>query len=279
MAQQAAETPAIEAKGLGVKFAVNRRRKRSLREMFIHGAKRDPNAGGNEFWPLRDVSFDVARGDCVGIVGKNGTGKSTLLKMIAGVLIPDEGEVTVRGKVAPLLELRAGFNDQLTGRENVYLVGSLHGMSERQLDEKFQSIVDFAELEERFIDTPVRHYSSGMKVRLGFSLISQLEHPVMLVDEVLAVGDKAFKKKCYEAIGQMLSNNRTMVLVSHNENDLKRFCNRGLYIKGGTLALDTDLDAALAAYNADTQAEIEEKKAKKKRKKPGEGGEGTAPTE
>ncbi|MFE3458912.1 ABC transporter ATP-binding protein [Nocardiopsis aegyptia] len=261
--------PVIEAKGLGVKFAVNRRRKRSLREMFIHGTKRDPNAEGDEFWPLRDVSFEVGRGDCVGIVGKNGTGKSTLLKLIAGVLMPDEGDVQVRGKVAPLLELRAGFNDNLTGRENVYLVGSLHGMSEELIDERFEEIIDFAEIKPKFVDTPVRHYSSGMKVRLGFALISQLEHPIMLVDEVLAVGDKAFKRKCYEAIDRMLANHRTMVLVSHSEKDLRRFCNRGLYIKGGGLALDTDIESALAAYDEDTKAEIAERKkrdaAKKKR--------------
>lgn len=265
MAQPIAEAPGaqdlvIEAQGLGVKFAVNRRRKRSLREMFIHGSKRDPNAAGADFWPLRDVSFQVARGDCVGIVGKNGTGKSTLLKLIAGVLIPDEGTVEVRGRVAPLLELRAGFNDQLTGRENVYLVGSLHGMSEKLLDERFAEIVDFAEIDRKFLDSPVRHYSSGMKVRLGFALISQLEHPIMLVDEVLAVGDKAFRRKCYDTIGRMLENNRTMVLVSHNEKDLRNFCNRGLYIKGGSLALDTDITSALDAYNEDTQAEIAARK-------------------
>jgi ABC-2 type transport system ATP-binding protein len=259
--------PVIEAKGLGVKFAVNRRRKRSLREMFIHGTKRDPNAEGDEFWPLRDVTFEIGRGECVGIVGKNGTGKSTLLKLIAGVLIPDEGEVHVHGKVAPLLELRAGFNDNLTGRENVYLVGSLHGMTEKQIDERFDEIIDFAEIKPKFVDTPVRHYSSGMKVRLGFALISQLEHPIMLVDEVLAVGDKAFKRKCYEAIDRMLANQRTMVLVSHSERDLRRFCNRGLYVKDGGLALDTDIDAALAAYNEDTQAEIEERKKRDAEKK------------
>ena len=261
--------PVIEAKGLGVRFAVNRRRKRSLREMFIHGTKRDPNAEGDEFWPLRDVSFEIGRGDCVGIVGKNGTGKSTLLKLIAGVLMPDEGDVQVHGKVAPLLELRAGFNDNLTGRENVYLVGSLHGMSEELIDERFDDIIDFAEIKPKFVDTPVRHYSSGMKVRLGFALISQLEHPIMLVDEVLAVGDKAFKRKCYEAIDRMLANHRTMVLVSHSEKDLRRFCNRGLYVKGGGLALDTDIETALAAYDEDTKAEIAERKkrdaAKKKR--------------
>src|SRR5699024_8680485 len=181
------EGPVIEAKGLGVKFAVNRRGKRSLREMFIHGNKRDPNAEGDEFWPLRDVSFEIAKGDCVCIVGTNGTGKSTLLKLSAGVHIPDAGDGCIRSKGSPLRGLRAGFNDNLTGRENVYLVGSLHGMPEKQIDERFDEIIDFAEIKPRFVDTPVRHYSSGMKVRLGFALISQLEHPIMLVDEVLGV--------------------------------------------------------------------------------------------
>ncbi|MFW5420316.1 ABC transporter ATP-binding protein [Nocardiopsis sp. CNT-189] len=262
--------PVIEAENLGIRFAVNRRRKRSLREMFIHGSKRDPNPGGKDFWPMRNVSFSVAQGECVGIVGKNGTGKSTLLKMIAGVLIPDEGRVTVRGKVAPLLELRAGFNDQLTGRENVHLVGSLHGMSPEVIEAKFEEIVEFANLREGYIDMPVRHYSSGMKVRLGFALISQLQHPVMLVDEVLAVGDKAFRKKCYEAIGRMLENNRTMVLVSHNEGDLKRFCDRGLYIKDGSLALDADIETSLQAYNDDTKAEAEAAKKRAARRKAAE---------
>ncbi|WP_017595054.1 ABC transporter ATP-binding protein [Nocardiopsis potens] len=262
--------PVIEAENLGIRFAVNRRRKRSLREMFIHGTKRDPNPTGKDFWPLRNVSFSVGQGECVGIVGKNGTGKSTLLKMIAGVLIPDEGRVTVRGKVAPLLELRAGFNDQLTGRENVHLVGSLHGMPPETIEEKFGEIVEFANLREGYIDMPVRHYSSGMKVRLGFALISQLQHPVMLVDEVLAVGDKAFRKKCYEAIGRMLENNRTMVLVSHNEGDLKRFCDRGLYIKDGALALDADIETSLQAYNDDTKAEAEAAKKRAAKRKAAE---------
>ncbi|MFC3997061.1 ABC transporter ATP-binding protein [Nocardiopsis sediminis] len=271
--------PVIEARGLGIKFAMNRRRKRSLREMFIHGNKRDPNPTGSDFWPLRDISFEIGQGECVGIVGKNGTGKSTLLKMIAGVLIPDEGSVEVRGKVAPLLELRAGFNDQLTGRENVQLVGSLHGMSPKMIEEKFDEIVEFANIREGYIDMPVRHYSSGMKVRLGFALISQLQHPIMLVDEVLAVGDKAFKKKCYDAIKRMLADNRTMVLVSHSESDLKRFCNRGLYVRDGALVLDSDIQSALDAYNADVKAEQEAKTAKpaeEKKKPTGEDGNGKA---
>lgn len=242
--------PIIEAKGISVEFARNRRRRLSVRELFIHQSRRQ--AKGN-FFALKDVSFQIKAGDCVGIIGKNGTGKSTLLKVIAGVLIPDEGTVQVRGKVAPLLELRAGFSDELSGRENVYLVGSLHGMSKDEIDSRFEAIIEFAgEQVADAIDTPVKHYSSGMKVRLGFALIAQLEHPIMLVDEVLAVGDKAFRKKCYATIEKMLADGRTMVLVSHSERDLQRFCNRGLYIEKGHLKVDGSLTEALAAYNDDT---------------------------
>ncbi|MQA98348.1 MAG: ATP-binding cassette domain-containing protein [Streptosporangiales bacterium] len=242
--------PIIEAQGISVEFARNRRRRLSVRELFIHQSRRQAKG---KFFALKDVSFQISPGECVGIIGKNGTGKSTLLKVIAGVLIPDEGTVQVHGKVAPLLELRAGFSDELSGRENVYLVGSLHGMSKDDIDSGFESIIDFAgEQVSDAIDTPVKHYSSGMKVRLGFALIAQLEHPIMLVDEVLAVGDKAFRKKCYATIEKMLADGRTMVLVSHSEGDLKRFCNRGLYIEKGHLKVDGPLTEALAAYNADT---------------------------
>ncbi|MFD0803332.1 ABC transporter ATP-binding protein [Streptomonospora algeriensis] len=249
--------PVIEAEGLGIRFSANRRRRRGLRELLL-GARRASGADG-VFWPVRGVSFRIRRGECVGIVGKNGTGKSTLLKLMAGVLIPDEGRVGVHGRVAPLLELRAGFNGRLTGRENVYLVGSLHGMSRQEIDERFEEIVDFAGLRESYIDMPVRHYSSGMKVRLGFALVAQLDHPVLLVDEVLAVGDQEFREKCYSAIERMLSGDRTMVLVSHSEADLQRFCTRGLYLKDGALALDTDIHTALRAYREDRAAEEQER--------------------
>ncbi|QBI52465.1 ABC transporter ATP-binding protein [Streptomonospora litoralis] len=246
--------PVIEAEGLGIRFSAHRKRRRSLREVLL-GARRGPAAAGGSFWPVRGASFSVHRGECVGIVGKNGTGKSTLLKMIAGVLIPDEGRVEVRGRVAPLLELRAGFNGQLTGRENIRLVGSLHGMSQEALDERFDEIVDFADLRGGYIDMPVRHYSSGMKVRLGFALVAQLEHPIMLVDEVLAVGDQEFRQKCYAAIERMLADGRTMVLVSHSDADLRHFCGRGLYLKDGAVALDSGIDTVLDAYQQDLTAE------------------------
>lgn len=240
--------PIIEANDLGIRFVRNRRRQLRLREMFIHRGGRQPKAG--EFWPLRNVSFQVQPGDAVGVIGKNGTGKSTLLRLIAGVLIQDEGTITVRGEVAPLLELSAGFSNDLTGRENVRLVGSLHGLSSSYLKSQFDEIVSFAgEQVEKAIDTPVRHYSSGMKVRLGFSVISHLQHPILLMDEVMAVGDTDFRKKCYATIERMLGEGRSLVLVSHNESDLTRFCTRGLYFNAGNLEIDGTVGEALDAYN------------------------------
>src|SRR5262249_30979977 len=162
----------------------------------------------------KDISFTVNEGDAVGVIGRNGTGKSTLLKLIAGVLIPDEGHIATYGRVAPLLELSAGFSTDLTGRENVQIVAALHGLSRAEIKDRMPDIVNFAEIGE-FFDTPVRHYSTGMRVRLGFAVIAQLTHPVLLVDEVLAVGDKEFKDKCYATIERMLSEGRTLVLVSH----------------------------------------------------------------
>jgi ABC-2 type transport system ATP-binding protein len=240
--------PIIEANNLGIRFVRNRRRQLRLREMFIHRGGRQPSA--TEFWPLRNVTFQVQPGEALGIIGKNGTGKSTTLRLIAGVLIPDEGSITVRGEVAPLLELSAGFSNDLTGRENVHLVGSLHGLSPSFLKRKFDEIVSFAgEQVEKAIDTPVRHYSSGMKVRLGFSVIAQLHHPILLVDEVMAVGDAEFRAKCYATIERLLAEGRTLVLVSHNEGDLTRFCTRGLYLNAGRLLVDGTIREALDAYN------------------------------
>ncbi|MGW4497930.1 ABC transporter ATP-binding protein [Micromonospora sp. NPDC004336] len=240
--------PIIEAEGLGIRFVRNRRRQLRLRELFIHRGRR--GAADGRFWPLRDVSFSVEAGETVGVIGRNGTGKSTLLRLIAGVLIPDEGRIRVRGDVAPLLELSAGFSNDLTGRENLYLVGGLHGLSAGYLRRHFDDIVSFAgEQVERAIDTSVRHYSSGMKVRLGFAIISHLPHPILLMDEVTAVGDAEFRKKCYATIDRLLGEGRTLVLVSHNEKDLTRFCRRGLYLDGGRLSVDGTIAEALDAYH------------------------------
>lgn len=237
----------IQVRDLGIRFYQGRRRHLRLRELLFHGVSRLPEQG--DFWPLRHVSFDIAPGEAVGVVGRNGTGKSTLLKLIAGVLVPDEGSVTLDGKVAPLLELSAGFAHDLTGRENVHLVGSLHGITPAQMRKKFDRIVEFAgEQVQRSLDSPVRHYSSGMRVRLGFSVISQLEHPILLVDEVMAVGDAEFRQKCYDTMENLLAEGRTLLLVSHNEDDLTRFCTRGLFIDDGRLRMDGSMSDAMRAY-------------------------------
>lgn len=243
--------PIIEVRDLGVEFVRNRRRNMRFRDMVIHAFNRERRASKQEtFWPLRNLSFDIQPGEAVGIVGKNGTGKSTLLKLIAGVLKPDEGSVEVRGRVAPLIQLSAGFSGDLTGRENVFLVASLHGLSKQEIKAKFDEIVAFAGEQVRdAIDSPVRHYSSGMKVRLAFSLVSRLPHPILLVDEALAVGDRDFKRKCYKVIDRLLAEGRTLVLVSHSQPQLTRFCKRGIYLDGGRLVVDGTIQEAIDAYN------------------------------
>ncbi|MGA1829115.1 ABC transporter ATP-binding protein [Microbacterium sp.] len=243
-------TPAIEVKGLGVRFRRNRRGRRSFKDLFAGSGRR---SRPDEFWALRGVSFTVQPGESIGVVGRNGQGKSTLLKLVAGVLLWDEGSVTVNGGVAPLIEITGGFVGDLTVRENVRLTAGLHGMSKAEVARRFDGIIDFAELRE-FMDTPYKHLSNGMKVRLAFSVVSQLEQPIMLVDEVLAVGDKAFREKCYRRIDELLAEGRTLFFVSHNEKDLRRFCTRGLYLDKGRLAMDAPLTAVLDRYNADYSA-------------------------
>ena len=241
--------PVIEANGLGISFQRNRRRKRRLRDV-VAGRREATKKRKGEFWALRDVSFSVGPGEAVGLVGGNGQGKSTLLKLIAGVLLPDEGGLTVRGGVAPLIEVTGGFVGDLTARDNIWLTAGLHGLDKKQIADRFDEIVDFAEVGD-FLDTPFRHFSSGMKVRLGFSVVTTLDEPIVLVDEVLAVGDRAFREKCYARMGEMLSGGRTLFLVSHNETDLRRFCTRGLYLKGGSLISDGPLEDTLSLYSED----------------------------
>jgi len=238
---------AIEVQGLGVRFRRNRRGRRSIKDLFSDSSRRSKPG---EFWALRDVSFDVRPGESIGVVGRNGQGKSTLLKLVAGVLLADEGTVAVNGGVAPLIEITGGFVGDLTVRENVRLTAGLHGMSKAEVARRFDGIIDFAELED-FIDTPYKHLSNGMKVRLAFSVVSQLEEPILLVDEVLAVGDKAFREKCYTRIDELLADGRTLFFVSHSERDLRRFCTRGLYLDKHRLAMDAPIDEVLDRYNAD----------------------------
>ena len=238
--------PVISLTGVGIRFRRNRRGRRSFKDLFAGGRRR---SRPDEFWALREVSFTVQRGEAIGVVGRNGQGKSTLLKLVTGVVLPDEGTVHVTEGVAPLIEITGGFVDDLTVRDNVYLTAGLHGMTRSQIDARFDDILDFAEIGD-FIDTPYKHLSSGMKVRIAFAVISRLEEPILLVDEVLAVGDKAFREKCYRRIEELLAGGRTLFFVSHNERDLRRFCTRGLYLDKGALVLDGPIDEVLALYNA-----------------------------
>lgn len=237
----------IEVTDAGIRFKRNRRARRSFKDLFA-GTSRRSRPG--EFWALRNVTFSVTAGEAIGVVGRNGQGKSTLLKLVAQVILPDAGSIGVHGGVAPLIEITGGFVDDLSVRENVFLTAGLHGMRRAEIEERFDEIIDFAEIGD-FLDTPYKHLSSGMKVRIAFAVISRLEEPIILVDEVLAVGDKAFREKCYRRIEELLTGGRTLFFVSHNEKDLKRFCTRGLYLDKGALVLDAPIGEVLARYNAD----------------------------
>jgi ABC-2 type transport system ATP-binding protein len=245
----AADQPVISVRDVAVRFSRGRRHS-SLKDW---ATRRPAGLVERQFWALDGVSFDVQRGEAIGVVGRNGQGKSTLLKVIAGVLLPDRGSVTVREGVAPLIEITGGFVGDLTVRENINLTAGLHGMPRAAIAERFDEIADFAEIHD-FLDTPYKHLSSGMKVRVAFAVISRLEEPIILVDEVLAVGDRVFKEKCYRRIEELLAAGRTLFLVSHSEGDLKRFCTRGIYLERGVIRADGSLDEALECYTRDTAA-------------------------
>ncbi|WP_428988423.1 polysaccharide ABC transporter ATP-binding protein [Methylocapsa aurea] len=200
------------------------------------------------FWALRDVSFEIAEGEIVGVVGRNGAGKSTLLKILSRITDPTEGRVTIEGRVASLLEVGTGFHSELTGRENVFLNGSILGMRRADIAKRFDAIVDFAEI-ERFIDTPVKHYSSGMHMRLAFAVAAHLEPDILVVDEVLAVGDARFQQKCLGKIDEVSRRGgRTVLLVSHNLAAVKSLATSGLVLDRGRLVLQGGVDEAIAAY-------------------------------
>jgi ABC-2 type transport system ATP-binding protein len=239
--------PVISVDSVGIRFKRNRQRTRNFKDLF---ASADRRAKPDEFWALRNVSFDVRQGESIGVVGRNGQGKSTLLKLVAEVMLPDEGSVAVRRGVAPLIEITGGFVDDLSVRDNVYLAAGLHGKTKSQIDAEFDEIIEFAELKD-FVNTPYKHLSSGMKVRAAFSVVSRMDEPILLVDEVLAVGDKGFRTKCYKRIEEMLADGRTLFFVSHNDKDLRRFCQRGLYLDKGKLQFDGAIDEAFERYTSD----------------------------
>ena len=202
-----------------------------------------------DFWPLRNISFDIRRGETVGVVGHNGSGKSTLLRLIAGAAYPTEGHIAVRGRIAPLLALGAGFQPDMTGRECIEINATALGLDKHEIVERLDAIVQFAELHD-FIDTPVRYYSSGMLARLGFSVAVHTDPDLLLVDEVLAVGDHSFQEKCIARIEELRRDGVTIFFVSHDASIVKRLCDRVLWLENGRIARDGAADVVLAAYEA-----------------------------
>ena len=230
---------------VSVRYRVPRERVASLKEHAIRWLQR--RTPSDEFWALRDATLNVQCGQIVGVIGKNGAGKSTLLKVIARVLRPTTGRVRIAGAIAPLLEFGAGFHPELTGRENVFLNGALLGFTRAQMKEKFKRIVDFAELWE-FIDAPLRTFSSGMVARLGFAIATDAEPDILLLDEVLSVGDSAFQRKSFERILSFRASGATIIFVSHNLDAVKSLCERAIWLERGRVVADGQASAVVDEY-------------------------------
>lgn len=233
----------IEFKKVSKVYKLYKNDKRRLLSIFIR------NISYKEKKAVNDVSFEIKKGEAVAIFGKNGAGKSTILKMITGVTFPTKGQINVNGRVSALLELTSGFDPEFTGRENIYLKGRILGLKEEEIKKLEPTIVEFAELEE-YIDQPVRTYSSGMKARLGFSVNVNIEPEILIVDEALSVGDEAFKKKCTKKINEIIEkDNVTLLFVTHATGVAKEFCKRGIVMQQGKIICDTDINEAVKIYN------------------------------
>ena len=237
---------AIEVDNVSMKFSLSREKVDSLKDYIFKTIKREIQY--NEFWALKNVSFSVEKGDRVGILGLNGAGKSTLLKVISGVFKPTEGHVDKHGKMVPLLELGAGFDPQYTGKENIYLYGAMLGYTKKFIDSKYDEIVEFSEL-QKFMDVPVKNYSSGMKSRLGFSIATVVEPKILILDEVLSVGDAKFRKKSEKKIMSMFDSGVTVLFVSHSLEQVQRLCNKAMILEKGKLIAYGDIDPISEQYS------------------------------
>lgn len=238
---------AMKVENVSMKFNLSSEKVDSIKEYVIKIIKKELMF--QEFWALRDISFEVEKGDRLGIMGLNGAGKSTLLKVVSGVLKATEGSVTTYGKIAPLLELGAGFDRQYTGAENIYLYGAMLGYSKEFLQQRYDEIVAFSELGS-FIDVPVKNYSSGMRARLGFSVATIVEPDILILDEVLSVGDAKFRKKCEARIQSMFDKGVTVIFVSHSTSQVLRMCNKGILLEQGRLIAKGDVEDVVSVYEA-----------------------------
>ena len=247
-------TPIIEVKGLSKKYRMGESQPYlTLRDSLVNFAKNPfkkikEGLSKDEFWALKDINFTVEPGEVVGIIGRNGAGKSTLLKILSRITPPTTGEITLRGRVGSLLEVGTGFQQELTGRENIYLNGAILGMSQVEIRRKFDEIIAFAEV-EKFIDTPVKHYSSGMYMRLAFTIAAHLDPEILIVDEVLAVGDTEFQKKCLGKMDEISKKQqKTIIFVSHNMSAVKKLCGRGIFLDKGKVISEGSTDKLVEAY-------------------------------
>jgi len=238
--------PAVAINNVSKRFRVYHQRAGTLKQSLIDRR----HSRFEEFWAVRDVNLEVAEGESIGIIGENGSGKSTLLKCVAGILVQDKGTITVRGRLASLLEVGAGFHPDFTGRENIYLNGAILGLPRRYITSILDTIVEFAELQQ-FIDNPVKTYSSGMFTRLGFAIAVNLDPDILLVDEVLAVGDEAFQRRCMERINALRAEGRTLIFVSHAMDSVRAVCDRCLWIEHGVVRDLGEVNAVTSAYVAD----------------------------
>lgn len=242
-----AEGDLINAQGVSMRFKMMDNKALSWKEFAMRKIKGD-NESVRELWALSDVSFSVKRGEVLGIIGRNGSGKSTLLKVIAGILKPTEGKVVCGGTIAPMLELGSGFDPDLTGKENVFLNGAILGFSKKFLEEKYDDIVAFAEL-ERFMNAPIRTYSSGMMMRLAFSVATLVNPDILIVDEILAVGDAEFQAKCKQRMHELMTGGTTVLIVSHSLDQIRELCSRVIWLDEGKIKMMGDAQEVCDAYN------------------------------
>jgi ABC-type polysaccharide/polyol phosphate transport system ATPase subunit len=235
----------IKVENVGMEFNLSQEKVDNLKEYVIKFLKRELMF--QPFWALKDVSFEVEKGDRLGLVGMNGAGKSTLLKLISGVMKPTEGNIEVKGRISPLLELGAGFDPDYTGRENIFLNGALLGYNKDFIESKFDEIVEFSELEE-FLDVPIKNYSSGMRARLGFSIATSVQPEILILDEVLSVGDIKFQEKSRDKMESLMDSEVTLLFVSHSVEQVKSFCNKAIWLQHGKLMAKGPVDEVCELY-------------------------------